>query len=167
MAHSKEKRMQARSLYVHSRYALSVIAIKLDMSSATVNRWKAAAREGGDDWDIARSADMMAGEGFEKLVSDAVEDFTIMFQATMDDIKDTTDIKPGDKAKIMASLADSFNKMINSAGRAAPNLSKLGIATDILQRLAEFVRRDFPEHQEAFLEILEPFGIEISQAYAS
>lgn len=167
MAHPKEKRLQARSLYVHSRYALSVIAVKLDMSSATVNRWKAAAREGGDDWDIARSADMMAGEGFEKMVSDAVENFTIMFQATMDDIKDTKDLKPGDKAKMMASLADSFNKMINAAGRAAPSLSKLGITTDILQRLAEFVREGFPEHQEAFLEILEPFGIEISKAYAT
>jgi transposase-like protein len=167
MAHPKKKRTQARSLYVHSRYALSVIALQLDVSTATIARWKAAAREGGDDWDIARSADMMAGEGFEKMVSDAVEQFTVMFQATMDGIQDDKDLKPGDKAKMMASLADSFNKMINSAGRAAPSLSKLGIATDVIQRLAAFVQSDFPGHNDAFLEILEPFGLELAQAYAS
>lgn len=167
MAYSKETRAKARSLYVHSRYSIPTIAVSLDVASGTISRWKSDARGHGDDWDIARSAATMQGEGFDKLVSDAVEGFTVMFQATMEQIQQAEDMQPADKAKMMASLADSFNKMINSAGRAAPNLSKLGIATEVLQKLAEFVRADFPVHQEAFLEILEPFGLEIAKAYAS
>ena len=167
MAYSKETRGKARSLYVHSRYSIPTIAVSLDVASGTVSRWKADARGHGDDWDIARSAATMQGEGFDKLVSDAVEGFTVMFQATMEQIQQAEDMQPSDKAKMMASLADSFNKMINSAGRAAPNLSKLGVATEVLQKLAEFVRGEFPVHQEAFLEILEPFGLEIAKAYAS
>lgn len=166
MAYSKETRTKARSLYVHSRYAMPAIAVALDVSQATIGRWKGDAARQGDDWDIARSAATMAGEGFDKLVSDAVEGFTIMFQATMEQIQQAVDMQPADKAKMMASLADSFNKMINSAGRASPNLSKLGIATEVLQHLAEFVREQFPGHQEAFLEILEPFGLELAKAYA-
>ncbi|MGR3760904.1 DUF1804 family protein [Roseobacteraceae bacterium NS-SX3] len=166
MAYSKETRTKARSLYVHSRYSLPAIAVALDVSQGTIGRWKAAAAAQGDDWDIARSAATMAGEGFDKLVSEAVEGFTIMFQATMEQIQQAGDMQPSEKAKMMASLADSFNKMINSAGRASPNLSKLGIATEVLQRLADFVRGAFPAHQEAFLEILEPFGLELAKAYA-
>lgn len=167
MAYSKETRTKARSLYVHSRYSLPTIAVSLDVGSGTVSRWKADARKRGDDWDIARSADTMQGEGFDKLVSDAVEGFTVMFQATMEQIQQAEDMQPADKAKMMASLADSFNKMINSAGRAAPNLSKLGIAIDVIKKLSEFVSSDFQQHSEAFEEILEPFGLEIAKAYAS
>jgi transposase-like protein len=166
MAYSKETRTKARSLYVHSRLTVSAIAATLDVAQGTISRWKAEARNDGDDWDIARSAATIAGDGFDKLVSDAVEGFTIMFQATMKQIQQAENMQPADRAKMMASLADSFNKMINAAGRASPNLSKLGIATAVLQRLAEFVRKEFPLHREAFLEILEPFGLELAKAYA-
>lgn len=167
MAYSKETRAKARALYVFSRYSLPTIAVSLDVAAGTIARWKADARGSGDDWDIARSAATMQGEGFDKLVSDAVEGFTVMFQATMEQIQQAEDMMPSDKAKMMASLADSFNKMINSAGRASPNLSKLGIATEVLQKLAEFIRENFPKHQDAFLEVLEPFGLEVAKAYVS
>lgn len=166
MAYSKETRAKARSLYVHSRYSIPTIAVTLDISSGTVARWKTDARGQGDDWDIARSAATMAGEGFDKLVSEVVENFTVMFQATMEQIQQSETMEPADKAKMMAALADSFNKMVNAAGRASPALSRLGIATEVLQRLAEFVREEFPAHREAFLDILEPFGLELAKAYA-
>ena len=166
MAHSRQTRATARSLYVHQRHALQTIALTLGVSTGTVSRWKTDARDKGDDWDIARAAATMADEGFDKLVADAVEGFTVMFQATMEQIQSEGGLAPADKAKMMASLADSFNKMVNSAGRASPNLSRLGIATEVLQRLAEFVREQFPTHQDAFLDILEPFGLELAKAYA-
>lgn len=166
MAYSKETRAQARSLYVHSRYSLPTISVTLDVATGTISRWKADARAQGDDWDIARSAATMQGEGFKKLVSDAVEGFTIMFQATVNQLEQTEDMPPADKAKVMASLADSFSKTMNSAGRASPELSKLGIATDVLKRLGEFVRKEYPVHQDAFLEILEPFGMSLAKDFA-
>jgi hypothetical protein len=89
-----------------------------------------------------------------------------MFQATMEQIQAAENMQPADKAKMMAALADSFNKMVNAAGKAAPNISKLGIATDVLRKFAEFIRASFPQHQQAFLEVLEPFGYEIAKAYA-
>lgn len=166
MAYSKETRTKARSLYVHSRFSIGVISATLDVAGGTITRWKMDSKVAGDDWDIARSAALMAGEGFDKMTSEAVEGFTVMFQATMDEIRDEKDIKPSDKVKMMASLADAFNKIINAAGRASPNLSKLGIATKVLQMQAEFVQEHFPQHAVAFMEILEPFGFEVAREYS-
>ncbi|WP_171182159.1 DUF1804 family protein, partial [Ruegeria sp. HKCCD8929] len=119
----------------------------------------------GDDWDIARAAATMKGEGQEAMTSAVIEDFTVMFQVTMEQVKEASDIQPADKVKLMASLSDSFNKMILAAGRAAPKLNELGIATDVLKRFAEFIMNEFPQHSAAFQEVLEPFGVEISKAY--
>lgn len=166
MAYSKETRGKARSLYVHSRYSIPTIAVTLDVASATISRWKSDAKGRGDDWDIARSAALMQGEGFDKLVTAAVEGFTVMFQATMEQIQQAEDMQPAQKAQMMASLADAFNKMINAAGRASPSLSKLAVATDVISKMAEFVRSDFRQHSDAFEEILEPFALVMAKEYS-
>ena len=165
MAHSRQTRATARSLYVHQRHALQTIALTLGVNNGTVSRWRTEAREKGDDWDIARAAAMMSDEGFDKLVADAVEGFTVMFQATMGQIQSDEGLAPADKAKMMASLADSFNKMINSAGRASPALSRLGVAADVLMRLGEFVHERFPQHGEIFVDVLENFTPELGKLY--
>lgn len=152
-------------MYVQSRHALPVIAITLDVPEGTLRRWKTDAAGAGDDWDTARAAQMVKGEGFEAVVTQAVEDFTIMFQATMEGLREDDKLAHADRAKIMASLSDAFNKMIGAAGRASPRLSRLAIATDVLKRFAEFVHDEFPHHSAVFLDVLEPFGEVLSKAY--
>ena len=36
---------------------------------------------------------------------------------------------------------------------------------DVLKRMAEFIEKRFPQHKEAFVEILAPFGKELSSTY--
>ncbi len=45
-----------------------------------------------------------------------------------------------EKVDALASLADAFAKTMKSAGMASPELSKLSIATDVIQLLGDFVR---------------------------
>lgn len=165
MAHDQKTRSKARTMYVQTRSAIPTISVSLDVPEGTIRRWKAAAKEAGDDWDIARAAATMQGEGLDAMVSAVIEDFTVMFQATMEQVKEAGQLDPADKVKLMASLSDAFNKMVLAAGRAAPQLSKLGIATDVLRRLAEYIVDAFPQHAGAFEEILEPFGAELAAAY--
>ncbi len=165
MAYSKETRDKARGLFVSQRYAIPVIAVALNVAQGTVARWKAGAKSQGDDWDVARAAATMQGEGFDRVVAEAVEGFTVMFQATIEQIKQEENLSPAGKAKLMAALADSFQKMINAAGRASPKLSKLAIAMEILTMLSQFVREEFPQHGEAFEEMLTPFGHKVSGAF--
>lgn len=164
MAHDADKRRDARRRFVFERQALPVIAIALKVSDATLRRWKRDAAVKGDNWDTARSANTIAGEGLDKLVMEVVQDYVTVHQATIEDLR-TADMSAADKAKVLAGLADSFNKTVNAAGRVSPKISELGVAMDVLKRLGDFVARDFPALAPALLEIIDPFGQHLAEVY--
>ncbi len=165
MAHTKEQKASARNLYVNARQSATVIAVTIGVSPATIRRWKSDSKVSGDDWDLARAASSMIGEGFDSVVGEAVDHFVVMFQSTMSSIKDNKEMAAPDRVKLMASLTDSFSKMMTSAGKSSPSLSKLGIATDVLKLLADYIREKFPQHSSAFLEIIEPFAEKLAQDF--
>lgn len=167
MARDLETRRKARAEYVYKRLPGALIAVQLRISEATFARWKRAAKEAGDDWDMARAANTIAGQGLEAVVSHVVEDFTVMAQALLDEIKQNHGLTPGDKVKYLTSLADAMQKMVASAGKLAPKISELGVAQDVLRRLLDFVRAEFPQHAAAILEIIQPFGDHLVEAYTA
>lgn len=166
MANDMDKRRKARSDFVYRRMTQATISMTLGISQATFGRWKKASKENGDDWDIARSASLMAGEGIETVVSSVVEDFMIMAQSLLDDIKNG-ELALDQKVKHLVALADAMTKMTASAGKLAPKISELGVAQDVMQYLVEFVRENFPQHITAILEIIEPFGEQLARRYGS
>ena len=165
MAHDEATKREARTAYVHKRLAMTSISVVTGVSLATINRWKREAKEAGDDWDKARSAALVDGEGLSALISQSLEDFTVQFQAVMDELKEDNSISAAEKVKLLATISDAFNKTVAAARRAAPKLSELGIAYDVLQRLIKFVAREKPELADVISDILEPFGDELAEAY--
>ncbi len=165
MSYSAEIKRRARRNYVFDRFAIPTISKTLNVPEVTLRRWKAAAKADGDDWDRARAANMVSGEGFESAALDLIERFVIQFQATINSLEADDTIPPADRAKIMTSLGDSFNKTMASAGRIAPKISELSVASDVLRRMADFVKTHYPQHGDAFLEVLEPFGSHIAEVY--
>lgn len=159
-------RRKARSDYVYRRMTGATISMALGISQATFGRWKKAAKDAGDDWDIARSASIMAGEGIETVVSSVVEDFMIMAQSLLDEIKNG-ELSMEQKVKHLVALADAMTKMTASAGKLAPKISELGVAQDVMRHLLEFVQEHFPQHAPAILEIIEPFGERLAGLYAA
>lgn len=166
MAHDADKKREARKRYVFDRQAMPTVAIALTVSESTLRRWKREAEADGDDWDQARAANTVAGEGLEKLIMRVVEDYVAMHQATIEDLKAAIDMAAGDKAKALASLADSFNKTVSAAGRLSPKISELGVAMDVLKRMADFVGKHYPGEGAALLKIIEPFGQHLAEVYA-
>ncbi|NTT88254.1 DUF1804 family protein [Tabrizicola fusiformis] len=163
---NEELKRKARSDYVYRRMMQSTIAAAYGISEATVGRWKKAAKEKGDDWDTARTAHVIAGEGVEVVVSTVVEDFMIQAQAILDEIKNgqhTTQEKVG----MLVSLSDAMTKMAAAAKRFAPKVSELGVAQDVMAKLLEFVRENFPQHSATILEIIEPFGEHLAGTYTT
>lgn len=166
MASDMETRRKARADYIFRRMTIATIAMTLNVSQATIGRWKKAAKENGDDWDIARSASILAGEGIETVVSSVVEDFMIMAQSLLDEIKNG-ELALDQKVKHLVALADAMTKMTASAGKLAPKISELGVAQDVMGQLIVFVRENFPQHVAVILEIIEPFGERLAGIYAS
>jgi len=161
-----DMRRKARSDYVYRRMMQSTISAAYGISEATVGRWKKAAKEAGDDWDKARTAHVIAGEGMEAVVSTVVEDFMIQAQAILDEIK-TGIHTTQEKVSMLVSLSDAMTKMTASARKLAPKISELGVAQDVMAKLLEFVRENFPQHAATILEIIEPFGERLAEIYAS
>ncbi|HEY9212074.1 MAG TPA: DUF1804 family protein [Ancylobacter sp.] len=165
MAHDDGKKRDVRRKYVIERQSLGTLALLVGVPETTLRRWKREAKEQGDDWDIARSASTVSGEGLDTLIAEVVEDYVIQHKATIDALKDDHKLGAGEKAKILASLADSFNKTIGAAGRLSPQISQLGVAMDVLRRLGDYIARHHPANVALFIEVLEPFGETLPDAY--
>lgn len=162
-----ETRRKARAAYIFKRKPGSLIAAELKISEATFARWKKAAREAGDDWDMARTANQISGEGLESVMRVLVDEFTILAQSVLEEIKAAGTISISDKVKAIVSIADAMNKMTISAGKLAPKISELGVAQDVMRRFLDFVRAEFPQHAPVILEIIEPFGEHLVEAYTA
>lgn len=163
---NEELRRKARSDYVYRRFTAATIAAAYSVSETTVGRWKKAARDAGDDWDRARTAHVIAGEGVEAVVSTVVEDFMMQAQSILDEIKDGNHAVT-EKVAMLVSLSDAMTKMAASAKRFAPKISELGVAQDVMSKLLDFVRQEFPHHAAAILEIIEPFGERLAEIYTT
>lgn len=165
MAHDDASRREARRKYVIERQPLSMVALMVKVPESTLRRWKRAAKDAGDDWDTARAAAMVSGDGLDAAMSKLIEDYVVQHQSAIDCLNEEKDLSAAGKAKVLASLADSFNKTINSAGRVSPQISQLGVAMDVLRRLGDFIAANHPHEVDTFLAVLEPFGETLPEAY--
>jgi hypothetical protein len=165
MAHKPEKKTAARAAYIYEALTLEVIAQRVCASLGTVSRWKREALASGDDWDRARSAARLSGQGTEAVTQAVMEDFVLLFQSTLTEVNTATDIKPLVKAEIISRLSDAYHKTMSAVAKGNPKLNKLAVAMEVMQALAEFVRKCYPKHANAFAEILEPFGEEVAKIY--
>ncbi len=164
MAHPTEKRTQLRGLYVYQRLAMETACKQLDVPRSTANRWKQDAFDKGDDWDTTRAAVGLGDENFSTLSKRLLEDYLVQHQATMDQLRDATNMSARERADTLASMSDSFNKTMISFKRLSPELNKQAVQLDVLQRLVSFAQAQFPQHLTAMVELLEPFGQELAKA---
>jgi hypothetical protein len=163
MAHPQESRTQLRGLYVFQRLPMEAACAKLGVPRGTANRWKREAADKGDDWDMARTAVAMGDDTFKNLSARLLEDYLVQHQATMDLLRDATEMSARDRAETLASMSDSFNKTMASFKRLNPELNKQAVQLDLLQRFASFAQARYPQHLSALVEMLEPFGEELAK----
>ncbi|TCT37686.1 DUF1804 family protein [Martelella mediterranea] len=166
MASDPDLKRKVRSDYINRRMTIATISQVRGVSQATISRWKKSAKSDGDNWDMLRSASIIAGEGIETVVSTVVEDFMIMAEAVLEEIKHG-ELSVADKVKHLVAIADAMTKMTSSAGKLAPTISEMGVAQDVMRHLLEFVREEFPHHAGVILEIIEPFGERLAGLYHS
>ena len=161
MAHSSKKKSDARSAYIFDNMPLTQIAAIHDVSLATLRAWKKKAEAAGDDWDKLRAANLLAGEGMEAVARQTLSEYVDQHRAVMAEVLAATDMTAQQKTDALASLGDSFNKMVSASKRVLPMSDELAIALRVIQLLTEFVKREFPQHVNVLLEILEPFTEEV------
>ena len=169
MAKGPEAKAAVRAAYVHRKLPIAqcVKGLRPKVAPDTARRWKAEARAAGDDWDRARAASHLAGQGAEAVTQAVLEDFVTLFQSTLTQLKTDEKIAALDKAEAISRMSDAYHKTMAAVTRGNGKLSKLAVAMETVEKLASFVQTRFPRHATAFLEILEPFGEELSKVYGS
>lgn len=165
MAHSDDTRRAVRGAYVFDQVSMELAAPMHGVPVATARRWKAESKKAGDDWDKARSAQMIAGGGIEDVVRQTLAVVVQQVQATVELIQNAPDMPPAEKVQALASLADAYNKLMAASKRLMPETDKLAVAMDVIKRLDTFVRESYPQHVSAFAELLAPFGQDLARAY--
>jgi len=167
MAHPQKSRDKLRRAFVFERLSLDVAASRVGVSYGTAARWKKQAQAAGDDWDKACAAQLMSDGGIEAVARQALAGLVTQYQATMEAIAGEPDMKPAVKVQMLASLADAYNKTVAASKRILPETSELATAMQVVQHLAGFIRDKFPQHREAFAEVLEPFGEVLTDVYGA
>ncbi len=164
MAHSSKTQLAVRSSYVNEQQDLTVAASMHGVSYGTARNWKKRAKEEGDDWDTARNALLLSQGGKKELLNQVLERFYIQSERIFESIEKTEQLQPQEMVDLMSKWADSMSKVSKFLG-TNNDFNKIGFALELLQLLSTFIRNDYPQHAHVFLEILEPFGREVSKTY--
>jgi len=165
VAYTSELRRHVRSLYIYQRMSLDLLAEKFHIARNTLLNWKNKATLQGDDWDISRTAGDIADAGYRAAISTMMESYLVQHQQALNDVKNDTALTAEKRVKLLSSLAFSLREMRQSVAQINPEMNKLAVAMEIMHRLTDFVRVEYPQHSEAMLEILEPFGVAMAKRY--
>lgn len=128
-------------------------------------RWRVSAKDQGDNWDKLRAAYTLAGGSIEELGRAMMAGFLQQYNNTMELLTDDTALAAAEKVKLLASLADAFNKTVAANARILPETSRLATALEVLGLLGGFVAEKHPKHLQAFVSVLEPFGAEVERRF--
>jgi hypothetical protein len=164
MAYSQETRQAVRASFVYERLDIPAIADKHNVSEATIQAWKRAAKKAGDDWSKARSASRLASGALGDITQQIMEDFALLFQTTINDIK-VGEFSGLEKAEAISRLSDAYTKTMKAASAGNPKLAKLSVAFEVLSELAEFIKTHEPDSIELFARILDKFAVRVSEVF--
>ena len=165
MAHGREKHAEVRACYVHERQPLAVAAERAGIGYETARAWKRKSKSAGDDWDLARSATRLAHGGLDTITMQVLEDFALLFQSTMESLKNKKNADPIEVAEAMSRLADAYTKTLKAAGNASPKLARLSVAMEVIEELSGYIKRVHPGQLPAFVQILDPFAKVLSEKF--
>lgn len=166
MAHGPEARAAVRAAYVHQALPIEQAAAAGGVPEATARNWKRRAKRMGDDWDRARAASYMSGQGADTVMMTVLQHILTLTQSTLEHLNAADDIDPLARVEAVSRLSDAYHKTAAAIAKTNPRLSRLSVAMDVLERLAAYVHAHHPEQGAALLAVLEPFGSEIAKAYA-
>lgn len=158
MSHPDETRAALRRAYISERQTLETAAQVVGIPLATARNWKRAAKEAGEDWDKLRELAMLTGGDMETMFRRILAAAMTQAESSLKALEADPEMGAETRVKMMASLADSLNKMGGSMARYAPEADAHAIRLDTLKRYAEFARAKYPASAPALVESLQAFG---------
>ena len=167
MSDIQEKIAKAREYFVLHNMKLEDIGTQLGVAGSLVRRWKHNAKVNGDNWDMARDAHIIAGQGNDEIAQKALRNALINIDSIMEEVQENPELTLEMKIKYIGICGDAAAKISAASSRIAPQISELAVALDVIKRLADYIRKHHRDQAEVFLASIEPFSKEILEAYSS
>lgn len=155
-----ELKSKVRAGYVQGTN-LTVVAAAHGVPYATAVSWKTAAKNAGDDWDIAKRARQMAGSGAQAMFSEILEEVGAQYQHTLELIKNNDEIAVVAKGELLIKMVDGLSKAAKLAGLVAPEINELALSMKVLKLLTEYIAEHSPELRLPFIDLISGFGEEL------
>ena len=153
---SSEKKKYARILFVKKGWCIEEIAKHLSVTSSTVNRWRSSDKNSPNDWNKDKAAITIKGR--DEQLAEVLNDYLDVHRKIMSELKSADNMDTVSKARILASLADTFSRTTKAASKVSPQIDATVAGHEILSQLSSFVMNKHKKHAKAFAEILETFG---------
>lgn len=160
MAHAPELREKVRAAYVYQRLALEVAALQAGVSLRTAQAWRKKAEGTPEDWDKARAVVGMSTASLDEIGRELLDNFLISFKSTQEAVLNG-DFDAQQKTEMLASLAYTFEGMMRTLKKLMPDVNRAVVAKEVVDMLADYIKREHPESLPAFVKILGGFAKEL------
>lgn len=137
MTAKERKKINARKLYV-AMISIDEIAEVIDVTPRTVQNYKSEDAGGENDWDTLRASKIMNDSPDER--ANLLDNFVTMMHQAVKDILADEKMTSREKASAIASIGDSFNKMLKVARQEDPEAYKLSIVKRTLFTVLEHIK---------------------------
>lgn len=158
MAADPKNKREAFRLYVEESRNPAQCAAAVGVSERTVQNWMARARDQGKSWDKSRSAYLLGPGGTESIALKFVPTFFALINSTIRDLEEDKDLSPLEKAEALSRITDAAVKAANAMAKLNPSLNRVSVSMETVKLFADYIAREFPQHAEAFMEVLGPFS---------
>ncbi len=166
MAHGPAKHTNARSMHVYRNCTFANIERAIKVPAKTIMRWKARALEKeGDDWDKARHIARMSEQNVNDINRQVYANWLTKFQEVQTSILGDTAMGTESKVSALASLADSFNKMVAALRKIEPEVNLASTALKVLEIIADYLNGADRELAHKFGEHIDAIGIKIQTEF--
>lgn len=163
MTYPKEKQDVARKKYIGG-LSLAATAKIIKVPYETLRAWKKKCLEAGDDWDRARSAILVSGNGIDEINKSLVEQISRNMLATIAEIENGK-INPVLKVELLTSISDAYSKFARSFSRVNPEFNRLGVALEVIKLVIEVLKIEAPKLLPEFERYLDIVGAEVTKKY--
>lgn len=153
---SSERKKYARILFVKKGWCIDEIAKHLKVTNSTVNRWRNYDKNTNNDWSKDKAAITIKGR--DEQLAEVLNDYLDVHRKIMSELKANENMDTVSKARILASLADTFSRTTKAASKVSPQIDSTVASHEILSKLSSFVVNKHKKHAKIFAEILEAFG---------
>lgn len=166
MAHPRETRDALRRAYIFGNQSLELLAIQQGVSFSTAMRWKKVASDEGDDWEVLRSANLLASGAPEDVARAILSGLMVQVQTTLEKLSAAEDIPAQERVQLLSSLSDAYTKAVAASKKVLPETDRIATAIATVTALSQFIQSRYPQHLAAFVEIIETFTPELEKTHA-